>query len=118
MNHLTPADLNAINQLFIFIAVFACAIGLFLASYFYTFYKKIERRINFPQRVKTEEGYLYRSQNGTYVSKQRCEEIFIEKKFKKLDFYIAFHTRILKRLKSERVSTSDSGNQNPQSSSL
>lgn len=99
MNHLTLADLNAINNLFVFITVFACVTGLFFASFIYSIYKKILRNINFPQRVKTEEGYLYRSQNGTYVSKQRCEEIFIEKKFKKIDFYIAFHTRILKRLK-------------------
>lgn len=118
MNHLTPADLNAINQLFIFIAVFACGVGLFFASFIYAIYKKILRKINFPYRIKTEEGYLYRSLNGTYVSKQRCEEILIEKKFKKIDFYIDFHTRILKRLKSERVSTSDSGNQNSKTSSL
>lgn len=118
MNHLTPSDLNAINQLFISITLISCCLGLFFASFIYSFYKKIERRINFPQRVKTEQGYLYRSQNGTYCSKKRCEEIFIEKKFKKIDFYIAFHTRILKRLKSERVSTSDSGNQNSEISSL
>lgn len=118
MNHLTPSDLNAINQLFTFIAVFACGTGLFFASFIYTIYKKISTKINFPHRIKTEEGYLYRSLNGTYCSKQRCEEILIEKKFKKIDFYIAFHTRILKRLKSERVSTSDSGNQNSKTSSL
>ena len=118
MNHLTPSDLNAINQLFAFIVVFACCVGLFFASFIYGIYKKISRNINFPNRIKTEEGYLYRSLNGTYVSKQRCEEILIEKKFKKIDFYIAFHTRILKRLKSERVSTSDSGNQNSETSSL
>lgn len=118
MNHLTPSDLNAINQLFIFIAVFACVAGLFFASFFYRCYRKITRQINFPNRIKTEDGYLYRSQNGTYCSKQRCEEILIEKKFKKIDFYIDFHTRILKRLKSERVSTSDSGNQNNETSPL
>lgn len=112
MNHLTPADLNAINQLFIFIVVFACGIGLFFSSYLYRIYRKIIRKINFPNRIKTEQGYLYRSLNGTYCSKQRCDEIAIQKKFKKIDFYIAFHTRILNRLKTERVSTSDSGKQN------
>ena len=118
MNHLTPSDLNAINQLFIFIAVFACGVGLFFASFTYRIYKRILRNINFPHRIKTEEGYLYRSLNGTYVSKQRCEEIMIEKKFKRINFYIDYHTRILKRLKTERVSTSDSGNQNSETSSL
>lgn len=118
MNHLTPSDLNAINQLFIFIVVFACGIGLFFSSYLYRIYRKTIRKINFPNRIKTEQGYLYRSLNGTYCSKQRCEEIMIEKKFKRINFYIDYHTRILKRLKTERVSTSDSGNQNSETSSF
>lgn len=118
MNYLTPTDLNAINHLFLFITFFACSVGLFFASFIYRIYKKISRNINFPNRIKTEEGYLYRSINGTYVSKQRCEEILIQKKFKRIDSYIAFHTRILNRLKAERVSTSDSRNQNSETSSL
>lgn len=118
MTNLTVNDLNAITQLTVSIISISFFIGIFLVGYVYRFYKKFIRSINFPHRIKTENGYLYRSLHGTYVSKQRSEEIAIQRKFKRLNFYISFHTRILERLKAERVSTSDSGNQNKETSSL
>jgi len=118
MNPLTLNDLNALHQLITFIAIFSCGLGLFFSSILYRLYKKIIRQINFPTRVKTEEGYLYRSIKGTYVSKERLEEILFENKLKRRKFYIAFHRSMLKRLEIERVSTSESGNQNSETSSL
>lgn len=118
MTNLTVNDLNALTQLTISIIFISFFIGIFFVGYVYRFYKKIIRSINFPNRVKTENGYLYRSLNGTYVSKQRSEEIFIQRKFKRLNSSIAFHNRILTRLYAERVSTSESGNQNNETSSL
>ena len=56
--------------------------------------------INFPYRIKTEQGYLYRSLNGTYVSKQRVEDIKIERKLKRKNHFIKYHEHVLKRLKS------------------
>lgn len=61
----------------------------------------IIKRINFPHRVKTEQGYLYRSLNGTYVTKSRADEIFIQRKMKKRQFWIKRHEYILERLNSD-----------------
>lgn len=121
MNHLTPSDLVAIKDLFIFTFIFGLFLSFFIYHFLYGIYKKLVRSINYPDRIKTENGYLYRSIKGTYVSKQRAEEIFLQNKLKRKKYYIAFHTRMLQRLQSsdqERVSTSESGNQNIETSSL
>ncbi|UYF72049.1 hypothetical protein [Acinetobacter ursingii] len=78
----------------------------FIASFFiYVLLRNtvlsIIKRINFPHRVKTEQGYIYRSLNGTYVTKLRADEIFIQRKMKKRQFWIKRHEYILKRLNSD-----------------
>ncbi|TCB70202.1 hypothetical protein E0H89_16270 [Acinetobacter sp. ANC 3781] len=112
MNHLTPADLSAITSMFINISVIAVIFSLMIVLMIQSIYRKIIRHINFPHRIKTEEGYLYRSVTGLYATKQRCEDILFEKKLKRRKFYIGFHRSMLKRLDAERVSTSDSDIQN------
>jgi hypothetical protein len=113
MNHLTPSDLVAIKDLFIFTFIFGLSLSFFIYHFLYGIYKKLARSINYPDRIKTEDGYLYRSIKRTYVSKQRAEELFFQNKLKRRKSYIAFHTRMLQRLQSsepERVSTSDPQN--------
>lgn len=112
MNHLTPADLSAITSMFINLSILAVFFSLFISFMIISIYRKIIRHINFPHRIKTEEGYLYRSVTGLYATKQRCEDILFEKKLKRRKFYIGFHRSMLKRLETERVSTSDSVNKN------
>lgn len=97
--NVTPDDLNAIKELLFATFVF----GIFLAFMFFGLARiiinKIISRINFPNRIKTEDGYLYRSENGTYVSKQRAEDIRFERKLKNKDRYIRMHEHALKRLR-------------------
>ena len=102
---------------FFFLLLFACSVGLFFASFIYRIYKKISRNINFPNRIKPKKViYIVPLMVLMFLSKDAKKYLF--KKFKRIDSYIAFHTRILNRLKAERVSTSDSRNQNSETSSL
>ena len=100
MNPVTVNDLNAITQL----AYSALIIGLILSFFLFTLLRNIAlsiiKRINFPHRVKTEQGYLYRSFSGTYVTKQRADDIKIERKMKRKNHFIKYHEHVLKRLKS------------------
>lgn len=118
MNHLTSSDLSAITSMFIDMSLIALIFSFMIVLMIQSIYRKIIRHINFPHRIKTEEGYLYRSVTGLYATKQRCEDILFQKKLKRRKSYIRFHRSMLKRLETERVSTSDSGNQNNETSSL
>lgn len=101
MNPVTVNDLNAITQL----AYSILTIGLIFSFFFYALLRNIAlsiiKRINFPHRVKTEQGYLYRSLNGTYVTKHRADDIEIERKLKRKNRAIKYHEYVLKRLKSD-----------------
>lgn len=95
--NVTPSDLNAINELLFSSFI----IGLFFAFIFFglarLFIKRIISKINYPNRIKTEEGYLYRSLKGTYVSKQRKQDIEMENKLR----WIRIYELRLKRLKQD-----------------
>ncbi|MFW2002607.1 hypothetical protein [Acinetobacter ursingii] len=101
MHNITVDDLNSITQLFYSILI----IGFIFSSIIFAVLRSIAlsviKRINFPHRIKTESGYLYRSLNGTYVAKQRADEIFIQRKMKKRQFWIKRHEYIISRLKRE-----------------
>lgn len=97
--NVTPDDLNAIKELLFATFVF----GIFLAFMFFGLARiiinKIISRINFPYRIRTEDGYLYRSIKGTYVSEQRKKDIEFEGKLKNKERWIRRHEYALKRLK-------------------
>lgn len=79
-------------------------IGLIFSFILYGIFDKairsIIRRINFPTKIRTETGYLYRSKTGVYCSADRCLEIAFELKLKNRQRAIKHHERILNRLKS------------------
>lgn len=97
--NLTLNDLNTIKELLFS----AFLIGIYLAFIFFVIARgiinKIISRINFPHRIRTEDGYLYRSLNGTYVSQKRKKDIEFERKLKNKDRWIRRHEYALKRLR-------------------
>lgn len=99
--NVTPHDLNAINELLSFTFIF----GIFLAFMFFGLARiiinRIISRINFPHRIRTEDGYLYRSLKGTYVSEQRKKDIEFERKLKNKERWIRIHEHAIKRLKGD-----------------
>lgn len=101
MHNITVDDLNSITQLFYSILIMGCIFSFIIFAVLRSFAIALIKRINFPYRIKTEQGYLYRSLNGSYVSKQRADEIFIQRKMKKRQFWIKRHEYIISRLKRE-----------------
>jgi len=101
MHNITVEDLNSITQLFYAILIIGFVCSFFIFVIVRNLLLSIAKRINFPHRVKTENGYLYRSLNGTYVPKSRVDEILIQRKMKKRQFWIKRHEYIISRLKSD-----------------
>lgn len=77
-------------------------IGLIFSFILYGIFDKairsIIRRINFPYKIRTESGYLYRSSTGVYASKERCFELDQVFKIKRKKKWIEHHKRIIARL--------------------
>jgi len=100
MNHLTPADLVSIQTFVTYLIVYSALIGLALGAFVSKVFRKIRRSINAPNRIKTEVGYLYREDNGLYVTKERHKELLIQRELKNKQRAIRRHTYILERLES------------------
>lgn len=98
--NITVNDFNSITQLFYSIVI----IGLFFSFFLFSIIRNISlsliKRINQPQRIKTEEGFLYRSSNGLYLTKQRLNDIEFQNKLKKRNFWIKRHQHQIERLKN------------------
>lgn len=100
MNYITHSDLVAIQTLTTGIILYSSLIGIFISVFIYSLGRKILRAINVPNRIKTENGYLYRTHNGLYVTKERKKELLFDLKLKNKQRYIRYHTYILERLES------------------
>ena len=96
---ITGADSQAVISAVGYLCLFGFLVGLFLASLIYLLYRKILRQIKFPNRVKTEEGFLYRTEKGLYVKKNLVEEHDLAFELKIRQRSIAFHERRLVCLK-------------------
>lgn len=99
--NLSPTDLNAITDLFISIVMIGLIFSFFLYSIIRKIVLSIIYKINFPYRIKTESGFLFRSHNGIYVTKQRLEDIDLERKKKKKQFWIKRFENQIQRLKND-----------------
>lgn len=71
MHNLTAVDLDAINNL----VIAAIALGLFfhfiLFSLFRRFFIFLARKFSIPHKIRTEHGYLYRSNRRLLRVRQR-----------------------------------------------
>lgn len=97
--NVTLNDLNAINEFLFYTFIIGLLISFMFFSIARSIIKRIISKINFPYRIRTEQGYLYRSLNGTYVPIQRKKEIDFQRVLKRKEQRIRFHEYALKRLK-------------------
>lgn len=105
MHTLTVLEQSALIDMFWSIVALGLMLSFFLFWIFQSFFRFVFRKINFPQRVRTEHGYLYRTLTGLYVSKQRCLEIDTDLKLKRKDCAIKHHEYVLNRLKTSHFDT-------------
>ena len=94
-------DLQSIYYIFWSTVILGFFVGLFLFRIIDTFILYVSRKIQKPDRIKSDSGYLYRDLNGVYTSKAIVIDRMIDKKRKRLKHWIAHHEYVLKRLKAD-----------------
>lgn len=89
------------TNLLLSVIVLGLILSFVLQGIFNKAFRFLINRINFPRRIKTEDGYLYRAVNGVYASKDRCFDLDQQWKMKNKERWIARHQRIIKQLQSD-----------------
>lgn len=90
---ITGIEVEALTSLFLHSLLITSILGFFLGSILYSLYRILVRKINIPKRIKTKDGYLYRTNAGFYVKKELLDSLNAEFKHKHRQRWIAHHQR-------------------------
>lgn len=94
----TGIEVEALTSLFLYSLLLTSIFGFFLGGILYFLYRILVRKINIPKRIKTKDGYLYRTNAGFYVKKELLDSLNAEFKYKHRQRWIAHHQRQIKLL--------------------